>query len=233
MWKRIVLALMLTALPLLQAAALEKFIIVQSTTSTENSGLFKHLLPLFTRKTGIEVRVVAVGTGQAIKNAVNGDGDVLFVHDKPSEEKFVADGGGVKRFDVMYNDFILVGSGQGPGPDRGLQGHRGRLQEDRRRQGALRLARRRQRHAQVRAAAVEGRRHRREGGFRHLVSRGRLRHGCDHQHRGRHGRLRVHGPRHVVELQEPRRLQNSRGGRQEALQPVRRHPGESRPSIPA
>ena len=71
-------------------AQAEKFIIVQSTTSTENSGLFKHLLPAFTKKTGIEVRVVAVGTGQAIKNAQNGDGDVLFVHDKPSEEKFVA-----------------------------------------------------------------------------------------------------------------------------------------------
>jgi len=91
-----------------------KFIIVQSTTSTENSGLFKQLLPMFTKKTGIEVRVVAVGTGQAIKNAVNGDGDVLFVHDKPSEEKFVAEGGGVKRFDVMYNDFVVVGPANDP-----------------------------------------------------------------------------------------------------------------------
>jgi tungstate transport system substrate-binding protein len=91
-----------------------KFIIVQSTTSTENSGLFKHLLPMFTKKTGIEVRVVAVGTGQAIKNAANGDGDVLFVHDKPSEEKFVAEGGGVKRFDVMYNDFVVVGPAKDP-----------------------------------------------------------------------------------------------------------------------
>lgn len=90
------------------------FIIVQSTTSTENSGLFKHLLPLFTAKTGIEVRVVAVGTGQAIKNARNGDGDVLFVHDKPSEEKFVAEGWGVKRFDVMYNDYIVIGPGKDP-----------------------------------------------------------------------------------------------------------------------
>ena len=94
--------------------ATDKFIIVQSTTSTENSGLFKHLLPMFTKKTGIEVRVVAVGTGQAIKNAANGDGDVLFVHDKPSEEKFVAEGGGVKRFDVMYNDFIVVGPAKDP-----------------------------------------------------------------------------------------------------------------------
>src|SRR5262245_16667180 len=91
-----------------------KFIIVQSTTSTENSGLFKHILPMFTKKTGIEVRVVAVGTGQAIKNAVDGDGDVLFVHDKPSEEKFVAEGGGVKRLDVMYNDFIVVGPSKDP-----------------------------------------------------------------------------------------------------------------------
>ena len=91
-----------------------KFIIVQSTTSTENSGLFKHLLPQFTAKTGIEVRVVAVGTGQAIKNAQNGDGDVLFVHDKPSEEKFVAEGWGVKRFDVMYNDFVVIGPAKDP-----------------------------------------------------------------------------------------------------------------------
>ena len=92
----------------------DKFIIVQSTTSTENSGLFKHILPMFTKKTGIEVRVVAVGTGQAIKNAQNGDGDVLFVHDKPSEEKFIAKGGGVKRFDVMYNDYVVIGSAKDP-----------------------------------------------------------------------------------------------------------------------
>lgn len=87
----------------------ERFIVVGSTTSTQDSGLFDHLLPIFTKKTGIEVRVVAKGTGQAIKEAENGDVDVLFVHDKKSEEKFVADGFGVKRFDVMYNDFILVG----------------------------------------------------------------------------------------------------------------------------
>jgi tungstate transport system substrate-binding protein len=92
----------------------DKFIIVQSTTSTENSGLFQHLLPGFTKKTGIEVRVVAVGTGQAIKNAANGDGDVLFVHDKPSEEKFVAEGNGVRRFDVMCNEFILVAPANDP-----------------------------------------------------------------------------------------------------------------------
>ncbi|MEJ1158068.1 substrate-binding domain-containing protein [Prosthecomicrobium sp. N25] len=96
------------------AGAQDKFILVQSTTSTENSGLFKHLLPIFTAKTGIEVRVVAVGTGQAIKNAANGDGDVLFVHAKADEEKFVAEGGAVKRFDVMYNDFVVVGPAADP-----------------------------------------------------------------------------------------------------------------------
>lgn len=96
------------------AAAQERFIIVQSTTSTENSGLFKHILPIFTAKTGIEVRVVAVGTGQAIKNAANGDGDVLLVHAKADEEKFVAAGGAVKRFDVMYNDFVVVGPAADP-----------------------------------------------------------------------------------------------------------------------
>lgn len=90
------------------------FITVASTTSTQNSGLFGHILPLFTAKTGIEVRVVAVGTGQAIKVAKNGDADVLFVHHEPSERAFVADGYGVQRFDVMMNDFVLVGPKDDP-----------------------------------------------------------------------------------------------------------------------
>jgi tungstate transport system substrate-binding protein len=100
--------------PVLSQQSTSRHILVQSTTSTENSGLFRQLLPAFTRKTGIEVRVVAVGTGQAIKNAQNGDGDVLFVHDKVSEDKFVAEGWGVKRFDVMYNDYIVVGPDKDP-----------------------------------------------------------------------------------------------------------------------
>ncbi len=90
------------------------FIIVQSTTSTQNSGLFDHILPKFTEKTGIEVRVVAVGTGQALKNARNGDGDVVLVHSKPDEEEFVAEGWGVKRHDLMYNDFVIVGPPSDP-----------------------------------------------------------------------------------------------------------------------
>ena len=96
------------------ASAQDDFIVVQSTTSTQNSGLFEHILPMFRDKTGIEVRVVAVGTGQAIKNAANGDGDVLFVHAKAAEEKFVADGDGVSRSDVMYNDFVIVGPPSDP-----------------------------------------------------------------------------------------------------------------------
>src|SRR5688572_13727333 len=103
------------------ARAEDKFIIVQSTTSTQNSGLFEHILPMFTKKTGIDVRVVAVGTGQALKNAQNGDGDVVLVHSKPDEEKFVAEGWGVKRQDVMYNDFILVGPAADPAKIAGLK----------------------------------------------------------------------------------------------------------------
>ncbi|MEM0944377.1 MAG: substrate-binding domain-containing protein, partial [Pseudomonadota bacterium] len=85
------------------------FIVLQSTTSTQNSGLYDHILPIFTETSGIEVRVVAVGTGQAIRNATNGDGDVLLVHAKAAEERFVAEGHGIARHDVMYNDFVLIG----------------------------------------------------------------------------------------------------------------------------
>jgi tungstate transport system substrate-binding protein len=103
------------------ARAAENFIIVQSTTSTQNSGLFEHILPLFTLKTGIEVRVVAVGTGQALKNAQKGDGDVVLVHSQPDEEKFVADSWGVKRYPVMYNDFIIVGPAADPAKIAGMK----------------------------------------------------------------------------------------------------------------
>ncbi|TVR84912.1 MAG: hypothetical protein EA405_00315 [Rhodospirillales bacterium] len=103
----------LLALALLLAApgasAQERFITVASTTSTEHSGLLGHILPLFQAESGIAVRVVAVGTGQAIRLAERGDADVLLVHHTPSEERFVAEGYGVERFDVMYNDFVIVG----------------------------------------------------------------------------------------------------------------------------
>ena len=89
--------------------AQDKSIVVASTTSTQDSGLFGHILPMFKTKTGIDVKVVAQGTGQALDTGRRGDADVVFVHAKAQEEKFVAEGFGVKRFDVMYNDFILVG----------------------------------------------------------------------------------------------------------------------------
>lgn len=103
------------------ASATETSIIVQSTTSTANSGLYDYLLPIFEKKSGIKVHVVAVGTGQAIKNAQNCDGDVLLVHAKPSEEKFVADGFGVSRSEVMYNDFIIVGPPSDPAAIKGAK----------------------------------------------------------------------------------------------------------------
>ncbi|MEA3192919.1 MAG: tungstate transport system substrate-binding protein [Betaproteobacteria bacterium] len=93
--------------------AQQRYITVASTTSTEQSGLFKHLLPVFEKKTGIQVRVVALGTGQALDMGRRGDADLVFVHAKPLEEKFLAEGFGVRRYDVMYNDFVLVG----PKPD--------------------------------------------------------------------------------------------------------------------
>jgi tungstate transport system substrate-binding protein len=95
-------------------SAQDKSIVVASTTSTQDSGLFGHILPLFKAKTGIEVKVIAQGTGQALDTARRGDADVVFVHAKSQEEKFVAEGQGVKRFDVMYNDFVLIGPKSDP-----------------------------------------------------------------------------------------------------------------------
>lgn len=103
------------------AQAQDKSIVVASTTSTQDSGLFGHILPLFKARSGIDVKVISQGTGQAIDTGRRGDADVVFVHARPQEEKFVADGFGVKRFDVMYNDFVLIG----PKPDpAGIKGGR-------------------------------------------------------------------------------------------------------------
>ena len=103
------LLLSVAVLAALPALAREKFIVVASTTSTEQSGLFGYLLPIFQKKTGIQVRVVALGTGQALDLGRRGDADVIFVHARSAEEKFLAEGHGVRRFDVMYNDFVLIG----------------------------------------------------------------------------------------------------------------------------
>ena len=101
--------------------AQDRYIVVSSTTSTENSGLFKHLLPVFTRKTGIEVRVVAQGTGQALDTGKRGDCDVVFVHNKAAELRMVEEGWFVNRHDVMYNDFVIVGPKSDPAGVKGMK----------------------------------------------------------------------------------------------------------------
>src|SRR5260221_12298727 len=115
----VVLAATITLVAAAPVRAQDKSIVVASTTSTQDSGLFGHILPVFKAKTGIDVKVVAQGTGQALDTGRRGDADVLFVHAKSQEEKFVAEGFGVRRFDVMYNDFVLIGP---KGDPAGLKG---------------------------------------------------------------------------------------------------------------
>ncbi len=120
--RRTALALLVNAtLAALAGPALAQgnFIVMASTTSTEQSGLFAHLLPAFKAATGTDVRVVALGTGQALDTARRGDADIVFVHDQAAEEKFVADGFGLKRLPVMYNDFVLIGPAADPAKTRG------------------------------------------------------------------------------------------------------------------
>src|SRR5262249_52432512 len=112
--RRMLLALALSVALGACAFAQGKSIVVASTTSTQDSGLFGHILPLFKAKTGIDVRVVAQGTGQALDTGRRGDADAVFVHAKPAEEKFLADGFGVRRYPVMYNDFVLIGPKSDP-----------------------------------------------------------------------------------------------------------------------
>lgn len=114
---------------LASSAFANNFIIVQSTTSTRDSGLYDFLLPSFTEKTGVEARIVAVGTGQAIRNARDCNGDVLLVHSKSDEEKFVADGYGALRYDLMYNDFVIVGPKSDPAKIKGIQSVSNALQK--------------------------------------------------------------------------------------------------------
>jgi tungstate transport system substrate-binding protein len=112
--RRILPGVLIAAVLCAPALAQDKSVVVASTTSTQDSGLFGHILPAFKAKTGIDVKVISQGTGQALDTGRRGDADVVFVHARPQEEKFVADGFGVKRFAVMYNDFILVGPKSDP-----------------------------------------------------------------------------------------------------------------------
>ena len=112
--RRIFVGALIAAALVTPALAQDKSIVVASTTSTMDSGLFGHILPIFKAKTGVDVKVISQGTGQALDTGRRGDADVVFVHARPQEEKFVADGFGVKRFAVMYNDFILIGPKSDP-----------------------------------------------------------------------------------------------------------------------
>lgn len=118
-WWGLLVAAVLTSLAAGVARAQDRFIVVASTTSTEQSGLFGHILPQFRQATGIEARVVALGTGQALDMGRRGDADVVFVHDQAAEEKFVAEGFGLQRRAVMYNDFVLIGPKNDPAGTRG------------------------------------------------------------------------------------------------------------------
>jgi len=124
-----IVALIIGMLVLAPAQADERFITLSSTTSTQDSGLFGHILPIFTAATGITVHVVAVGTGQALAIGARGDADALLVHDRVGEDKFVADDFGIDRRDVMYNDFVIVGPGGDPAHIRGLKDARTALSQ--------------------------------------------------------------------------------------------------------
>ena len=120
---------LLSVLASVSASAQERFITLSSTTSTQDSGLFGHILPTFQAATGVGVHVVAVGTGQALAIGMRGDADALLVHDRAGEDKFVAEGYGIDRRDVMYNDFVIVGPGSDPAHIRGLKDARKALSQ--------------------------------------------------------------------------------------------------------
>ena len=165
------------------------------------------------KKTGIEVRVVALGTGQALDMGRRGDADVVFVHDRVAEEKFVAEGYGVERRDVMYNDFVLIGPKSDPAKVAGGKDVAAALKDDCGGEGAVRVARRQERHARRRAALWKDGGRRLERGQGHLVPRDRIRHGTGAQHRLVDERLHPRRSRHVAVVQEPRRARHRGRGR--------------------
>ena len=198
-----------------------------STTSTEQSGLFPHLLPAFKKATGIEVRVVAVGTGQALDIGRRGDADVLFVHDRPAEEKFVAEGYGVQAPRVMYNDFVLVGPADDPAQRRAASDIVAALDEDRRAVRALRLARRQQRHECRRAALLEGGRRSMPPGRASPATRNAAAAWARRSTSPRPSTPTCSPTAAPGSLQEPRQARDPGRGRLAALQPVRRDGGQS------
>ena len=204
----------------------DKSIVVASTTSTQDSGLFGHILPIFKAKTGIDVKVISQGTGQALDTGRRGDADVVFVHARPQEEKFVADGFGVKRFAVMYNDFILIGPKSDPAGVKGkdietaLKAIKAKAapfvsRGDKSGTHAAELA-------LWKAAGIDIA----DGQGPLVHTRDRPGHGRRAQHRVVDERLCAGRSRHVARVQEPRRTRHRGRGRQAAVQPIRRHAGE-------
>ncbi len=208
------------------APAQDRFIVVASTTSTEQSGLFGYLLPLFEKKTGIQVRVVALGTGQALDLARRGDADVAFVHARAAEDKFVAEGEGVERLPVMYNDFVLIGPKSDPAKVAGGKDIVAALKKIEAAQAPFvsRGDRSGTHMAELdlwKASGIDlGQ------GEGPLVSRYRPRHGTGAQYRRVDERLPSRRPRHLARVQESRRSRDPRRRRQATVQPVRRHPRE-------
>ena len=192
-----------------QRYAQDKSIVVASTTSTQDSGLFDYLLPLYKQKTGVTVKVVAQGTGQALDTGRRGDADVVFVHAKSAEMKFLSEGQGVKRYPVMYNDFVLIGPKSDPAGIKGMKDVAKAMQTIKDKQALVHLARRPLRHAHRRAQALEGFGHRHRKGQGPLVQVDRPGHGRRAQHRRRRQRLRAVRPRHLDPLQEQGRSRRS------------------------
>ena len=177
----VVLAATITLIAAAPARAQDKSIVVASTTSTQDSGLFGHILPLFRQKTGIVVKVVAQGTGQALDTARRGDADVVFVHAREAEEKFIAQGFGVKRYSVMYNDFIIIGPKNDPAGIKGSRNVAFALQAIKAK-GAPFISRGGQlRHAYCGNQSLEGRGHRHPEGGWAVVQIDRAGHGCHAQ----------------------------------------------------
>ncbi len=190
------------------AGAQDKSIVVASTTSTQDSGLFGHILPLFKAKTGIDVKVVAQGTGQALDTGKRGDADVVFVHARGPEEKFVADGFGVKRNPVMYNDFVLIGPKGDPAGIKGMTDI-GKALETIKGKGATFISRGDRSGTHVaelnlwKAAGVDIAKDKADKNAGPVVSRNRPGHGRGAQHRVGFERLCARRPRHLAVVQEP------------------------------
>ena len=225
--RRYLIATALTlALGVAPALAQDKSIVVSSTTSTQDSGLFGHILPLFKQKTGIDVKVVSQGTGQALDTGRRGDADVVFVHAKSQEEKFVAEGYGVKRNPVMYNDFVIIGPKSDPA---GIKGTRiSSLRSRRSRTSRPTSSRAATSPARITPSSTSGRQpastsRRTRAPWYKEIGQGM---GAALNTASAVERLRAGRPRHLDQLQEQGRPRDRGRGRQAAVQPVRRHPGE-------